>query len=71
MKERMLYVGRAKCCGRVTAAMVDDEQTTANDVAQFARSIAKSNRRLEHMTLTDDTKLSMERCECGKTGRLT
>lgn len=61
---RRLYVGKAKCCGTITAALVDDDLTSADDVARFAKSIAKSDRRFEHLTLKDDEELKMERCKC-------
>jgi hypothetical protein len=65
---RRLYIGKAKCCGVITAAMVDDETTTADEVAKFAKSIAKSNRQFGHLELSDTEKLAMERCKCGDEG---
>lgn len=64
------YTGVAKCCGKVTAAMVDDEKTSAKDVADFARSMHKTDRELRHV---EDILLTikLERCECGKTKRLS
>lgn len=62
------YLGVAKCCGRITAAMLDDQHTTAKDVADFAKSLHKSDRELRHVD--DDSQIKLERCECKKTKRL-
>lgn len=47
--KRRFYVGIAEC-GCVQAAMVDDHDTTAESIADFARRQAKLKRRMEHRT---------------------
>ncbi|MGA7524098.1 MAG: hypothetical protein WBW84_16720 [Acidobacteriaceae bacterium] len=44
--------------------MVDDDMTTADEIAKFAKSIAKSNRLFWHLELKDDEPLTMGRCKC-------
>lgn len=39
-------------CGCMTALMVDDESTTAEEIAEFATEMAKLNRRVVHRSLT-------------------
>lgn len=58
------YVGMKKACGCITAAMVDDEQTTAKDVASFAKDVAKYDRNLRHIELPDDERLEIKFCRC-------
>jgi hypothetical protein len=49
--KRKYYIGRI-ACGCVMAIMHDDAQTTAGDVADFARDMARSRRKLEHVEWT-------------------
>lgn len=63
------YIGVSRCCSRITAAMVDDDKTTAKDVADFAKSMHKTSRDLKHVEV-EPGQLKLERCECGKTRRL-
>lgn len=49
-EKRKFYVGISGC-GCITAALVDDEKTTAKDIAQFARDMHKTKRRMEHREL--------------------
>lgn len=69
-KRQSFYIG-TKACGCVTAAMVDDEQTTAKDVADFAREMHKTGRKLSHVEMTEQQFMdSLKACECknGKKG---
>ena len=50
-EKRKFYVG-IKACGCITAALVDDEKTTPKDIAEFARDMHKTKRRMEHRELT-------------------
>ncbi len=43
------YVGIA-ACGCTRAAMIDDHDTTPQDIADFARRQAQMKRRMEHVT---------------------
>jgi len=43
------YVGLA-ACGCIRPAMIDDHDTTPNDIADFAKRQAKMKRRMEHVT---------------------
>jgi hypothetical protein len=63
------YIGVDRCCGAVSAAMVDDDKTTAKDVAEFARDMHKTSRDLRHVEC-EQGELKLQRCECGKTRRL-
>lgn len=45
------YFG-VRSCGCHTATMVDDEETTAAHVADFAKRMAKSGRRVVHKSVT-------------------
>lgn len=57
------YVGIAKCCGAVTAAMVDDERTKATDIGEFVKGIIDSGRELKHIDTGAD-RISLTRCRC-------
>ena len=58
------YVG-VRSCGCVTAAMIDDDTTTPEEIAQFARDMAKSGRRVEHRALTlEEFQQSFVQCNC-------
>jgi hypothetical protein len=59
------YIGVAKCCGAITAAMVDDELTKAKDVGRFAKDVVDSGRELKHVDTGAD-RLSLERCRCSR-----
>lgn len=61
------YIAKAKCCGAITAGMLDDERTTAKDVADFAREAHKYDRALEHVT--DWGEIKLVRCECKRVKR--
>ena len=50
-EKRKFYVGITEC-GCITAALVDDEKTTAKEIAQFARDMHKTKRRMEHRELS-------------------
>ena len=49
-EKRKFYVGITEC-GCITAALVDDEKTTAKEIAQFASDMHKTKRRMEHREL--------------------
>lgn len=49
-EKRKFYVG-IRSCGCITAALVDDEKTTPKEIAQFAREMHKTKRRMEHREL--------------------
>lgn len=56
------YIGVAKCCGNVTAALVDDQRTTAKEVGEFAHNVVSSGREFKHVDTLD--KLTIRRCKC-------
>jgi hypothetical protein len=63
MNERSFYLG-VRECGCASAALVDDEKTTAAEVSRFAKDLSKSGRRLKHVTLKDGEHLNLSRvCE--------
>lgn len=47
MSNHKYYVGIA-ACGCVRALLIDDEKTTAKEIADFARRQAQMKRRMEH-----------------------
>ena len=47
MEKRKFYLG-IRTCGCVTASLVDDANTTASEVADFARRMALTKRHVEH-----------------------
>lgn len=51
-EKRKFYAGVRPDCGCHTALLVDDEKTTAKDVARFAADMAKSQRVVRHVELT-------------------
>jgi hypothetical protein len=57
------FIGVAKCCGAITAAMVDDETTKAKDIGRFAKDVIASGREFKHIDTGFD-RISMERCKC-------
>lgn len=62
MKPLQLYIGKRPACGCITAAMVDDETMTPDDLAEFARDIIASGRRLEHIEIPDGETVALKRC---------
>lgn len=63
-EKKGFYVG-VKACGCLTACLVDDENTTAKEVAEFAREMHKTGRRMKHRDLTEKEFLeSFNKCEC-------
>jgi hypothetical protein len=58
------WVGKAKCCGAISAAMVADEKTTNADIADFAIGLG-DDRTLELKEVPDGS-LSMARCKCSQ-----
>lgn len=62
--ETMCYIGR-KTCGCITAAMIDDEKTTAEQRTEFAKNMFDSGRSVERMKF-DDAKNLLCRCQCVK-----
>ena len=42
--------------------MVDDETMTPDDLAEFARDIIASGRRLEHIEIPDGKTVALKRC---------
>ncbi len=58
------YLGIAPCCGKIPAAMLDDKWTTAKDVADFAKSLVKSDLKLQHVDNYDPQTMKLERCHC-------
>ena len=58
------YVG-VKDCGCITATLVDDSITKPKDIADFAREMQKTNRRVEHREMTlDEFNDVFKRCKC-------
>ena len=58
------YVG-VKRCGCITATLVDDSTTRPKEIADFAREMEKTGRRVEHRELTlDEFKAAFKRCGC-------
>lgn len=47
------YIGISKC-GCITATLVDDENTTAKAITEFARRMQKTKRRMSHRNFTKD-----------------
>lgn len=61
-EKKRFYVG-IRPCGCVTAVMVDDEDTTPKDIAEFARDMQKSKRRMEHREWTrEEYRESFKHC---------
>lgn len=45
--------------------MIDDDKTTAKDVADFAKNMHKTGRKMKHAELTEvEFMASLKRCEC-------
>ena len=57
------YIGVAKCCGAISAAMVDDERTKPKDVGRFAKEVLSSGRDFRHVEVPEGT-LQLQRCKC-------
>ncbi len=65
MEERNSFDIGVKSCGCITACMVDDDKTTAKDVADFAKNMHKTGRKMKHAELTEvEFMASFKRCEC-------
>jgi hypothetical protein len=56
------YIGVAKCCGNVIAALVDDEKTTRREVGNFAADVVERGRELKHVESLEG--LTIARCRC-------
>lgn len=52
-EKKKFYVG-VRPCGCVTATLRDDNDTTPKEIAEFARHMHKSGRRMEHMEITQE-----------------
>jgi hypothetical protein len=57
------YIGVAKCCGNVTAALVDDEKTTRREIGNFAADLMARNREVKRVESLEGLKIA--RCKCG------
>ena len=65
------YVG-VKDCGCITATLVDDSITKPKEIADFAREMQKTNRRVEHREMTlDEFKDVFKRCKCEPSNALS
>lgn len=63
-EKKSFYTG-VKPCGCVTALLVDDEKTTAKEVADFARNMHKTGRNMHHAELTKaELMATFKKCEC-------
>lgn len=63
------YVGK-RSCGCITAALVDDDKTTPDEIAEFARSMKGTQRRVEHLSLPLETPIPLVHCTCKKTAAI-
>ncbi len=50
-EKRKFYVG-IRPCGCITACLVDDQDTQPGEIAEFARDMKKTGRRVEHRELS-------------------
>lgn len=57
------YIGVAKCCGNVTAALVDDEKTTRREVGNFAADLVARGRELKHVETLEGLRIARCRCD--------
>ena len=65
MEDRKSFYLGVKPCGCVTASLVDDEMTTAKDVANFAKDMHKTGRKMRHAEMTEAEFASVfKRCKC-------
>nr|MBL8412754.1 hypothetical protein [Dechloromonas sp.] len=63
-EKKTFYTG-VKPCGCVTALLVDDDETTAKEVADFAREMHKTGRKMKHAELSQDEFMAtFKKCEC-------
>ena len=61
---KSFYIG-VKDCGCTTACLVDDDETTAKEVAEFAREMHKTGRKLKHVELTEaEFMATVKQCDC-------
>lgn len=51
IEKRKFYVG-IRPCGCITACLVDDHDTQPGEIAEFARDMKKTNRRVEHREMS-------------------
>lgn len=51
MSASNFYVGISEC-GCISAMLVDDNDTTAKEVADFARRMQRTKRRMQHRIVT-------------------
>lgn len=61
------YIGVAKCCGNVTAALVHDERTTPREVKDFIDGLLTRDRELRFVGTLDGLKIA--RCKCNEVTR--
>lgn len=59
------YIGVAKCCGAISAAMVDDGRVKAKDLGRFTKDVLSTGRELKHAEFEDGA-LVMQRCKCAQ-----
>lgn len=60
------YYCGVRPCGCVTAMLADGPNATAKEIADFARSMSKTKRRVEHRNLTHDQFMAnWSPCKCG------
>ena len=57
------YIGVAKCCGAISAAMVDDSNTRPSDLGRFTKDVLSTGRELRHAEFEDGS-LIIQRCKC-------
>ena len=57
------YIGVAKCCGAISAAMVDDGHVKPKDLGRFTKDVLSTGRELRHAEFADGS-LIMQRCKC-------
>lgn len=50
-EKRKFYVG-IRPCGCITACLVDDQDTQPGEIAEFARDMKKTGRRVEHREMS-------------------
>lgn len=71
LEKKSFYIA-VKPCGCVTACLVDDDKTTAKEVADFARDMHKTGRKMNHVEMTEaEFMATLKRCECKQAGEAT
>lgn len=65
--KRAFYAG-VRPCGCMTAMLVDDEKTTAKELASFARDMAKTGRTVKHVEFSsfDAYRDAFGPCRCAQ-----